>query len=124
MRLILGAATLGWIALIGLALLIGDVQRSGWLYFSVGALAGVLVASLTRGLELSRESAGKGARLAFLSALLLLVWGLLGLLLGQDPVTGASFLGVSEVVAELLLLASAAPAFLGFLILAMRRRGS
>jgi hypothetical protein len=122
MRLILGAATFGWIALFGLGLLRGDVRESGWLYFLLGALAGISVAALTRKIELPRSAAGKAARLVFLFALVLLVWGLLGLVAGRDPVTGASFLGLSRVMAEFLLLVSAAPAFLGFLLLAMRRR--
>jgi hypothetical protein len=122
MRLILGAITFAWMSLFGLGVLLGDVRDSGWLYLLVGALVGVVITAMTRHVELPRRTAGKAARLVFLVALLVLVWGLLGLVMGRDPVTGASYLGVSGLKAESLLLGSAAPAFLGFLILAMRRR--
>jgi hypothetical protein len=122
MRLILGAVTFGWISLFGLGFLYGGVQDSGWLYLLVGALAGALIAGMTRKVELAPKVAGKAARLAFFGALLLLVWGLVGLVMGSDPVTGTSYLGLSGITAESLMLGSAAPAFLGFLILAMRGR--
>ena len=109
-------------SLFGLGFLLGEVRDRGWLYLLGGALVGVLIAGMTRKVELPRKAAGKAARLVFLVALLVLVWGLLGLVMGRDPVTGATFMGVSGLKAESLMLASAAPAFLGFLILAMRRR--
>ena len=122
MRLLLGALTLGWIALLGLGTLMGSMRQYGWLYFAVGAAVGALLASLSRRLEVSRAAAKAAARASFVIGLLFLTWGLVSLLQGIDPLTGEGVASRPNLGAEILLLLSAGPACVGLLLLAMRER--
>ena len=120
MRILLGAVTLGWIALFSLGALMGDVRPYGWLSFACGAVVGVLLAWTSRRLEVAHPTAEAAARVAFVIALLFLTWGLVTLLQGSDPLTGDAAAGYLSVRVEILLLLSAGPACVGLLLLAMR----
>jgi hypothetical protein len=91
-----------------------------WLFLLAGAGVGGLIGWRTRKVELAKETSRRLARICFAAALLFLVWGLVGISLGRDPVSGASLEGSPVMFPLLFLLASAVPASLGFYLLAMR----
>jgi hypothetical protein len=117
LRYALAAVTFGCLGLFVGSFLLGAVGARDWLWVLGGATGGMLVVAATRRLELERRTGSRAARVAFLLASAVLVWGLLDLVVGRDPVTGSD---VSPLTATAVLLLSAAPACAGFLLLSMR----
>jgi len=102
----------------------GDVDDWGWLYFLLGIPVGLVVAWLTRSVELPRRVATIAACLLLFTGLGILVWGYLGLTMGRDPITGRSYEELDGLLALGLMAVSSVPATFGLLLLAMRSHGN